>query len=395
MSAASLFDDREFAERHQRVRERMAEEGLDAIIGYSNAKAKGVVWWLSNYYVRFTGAQTRKDGSYFQFGSCAVLFPREGEPTLVTDQPWDVDRARELSIFSDTSYADNFGVDFGAVIAREGYKKVGIDNWFIFPAMHYLPLVEQAPDCAFEPTLLVEQTYRVKSPREIEVVRRAEDVAVKAVMAGIDAVDVGVSEFEFALACDHAMRKHGELEVAASAIVAGGRNTSTGSGLPMNEGSYVMQRGDWALFDICPSYGGYAGDISRMCVAGKLSDLDANLRRMYDTTLRMNEEVIADVRPGVTPVQLNRLAQQIADDGGFGAEKIDLLGHSVGPDIHDPPDYYYDDAPLEEGMTITIEPCLLAPGVAGTRVEDVVLVTADGCEVLSADAPKELRGSED
>lgn len=395
MSLKSVFSQAEFAERHRRVRERMEREGLDAIIAYSNAKAKGVVWWLGNYQVRFTGAQTREDGSYFQFGSCAILFPRDGEPSLVTDQPWDVDRAREVSVFADTRYSENFGVEFGARIRREGYRKVGIDNWFLYPAMHYLPLVEAAPDVSFVPTDLVEDTYKIKSPKEIELIRRAEDVAVTAVEAGLAAVGVGVREYDFALACEHAMRKHGELEIAGSSIIAGGARTSTASSLPTHEDDYVMQRGDWAMFDICPSYAGYAGDICRMVVAGKVSDVDPQLRRMYETTRRMNEEVIAAIKPGVTPLELNRLAQGIADEGGFGAQKIGLLGHSLGPDIHDRPDYYFDDEPLEENMTITVEPCLLQPGVAGTRVEDVVLVTADGCEVLSAAASKELRGSED
>lgn len=391
----SSFTEEEFADRHRRIREAMDREGLDAIVAYSNAKAKGVVWWLGNYFVRFTGAQTRKDGSYFQFGSCAILFPRDGEPQLVTDQPWDVDRARELSLFEDTRYADNFGIDFGAVIAREGYRKVGIDNWFLYPAMHYLPLVEQAPDTEFVPTQLVERTYRIKSPAELAIMRKSEDAAVAAVMAGMDAVDVGVSEFEFALACEYALRKHGELELAGSSIISGGSNTATGSGLPMHEGSHVMQPGEWAMFDICPSYGGYAGDISRMRVAGKVSDVDPHLRKMYDTTVAMNQAVIEAIKPGVTPWQLNKLAMEVAEKGGFGDQKIDLLGHSLGPDIHDPPDYYYDDEPLVENMTITVEPCLLEEGVAGTRVEDVVVVTADGCEVLSEAAPRELRGSQD
>ena len=393
MSAKSQFTDAEFAERHDRLREAMAKEGLDAIVGYSNAKAKGVVRWLSNYYVRFTGMQSKEDGSYFQFGSCGILFPREGEPILVTDQTWDVTRAEDISAIDDTKHSFNFGADFGPVIAREGYKRVGIDNWFIFPAMHYLPLVEAAPDASFEPTYLVEQTYRVKSPKEIELTRKAEEVAMKAVEAGFAAVDIGVREYDFALAAENEMRKHGELEVAGSSIIMGGPGTATVSGLPMQEGSYVMERGDWALFDCCPSYGGYSGDICRMIVAGKLSDLDPYLKKMYDVTKMINERSIEKVKPGVTPRELNAYAQELADREGFGSQKIELLGHSLGPDMHDPPDFFYDDTPLEENVTITIEPCMAETGKGGTRVEDVVLVTADGCEVLTEAAPKDLRGT--
>jgi Xaa-Pro aminopeptidase len=395
VSIKSVFDEREFEQRHERIRERMRNEGLDALIAYSNAKAKGPVRYLANYHVRFTGAQTKKDGSYFQFGSCALLFPLDGEPILLTDQPWDIDRAKELSLFDDTRYADNFGGIFGERIEQENFGKVGIDNWFLFPAMHYLALRDTAPSAEYVPTQLIEHVYKVKSPKEIELIRKAEQAAVNGVQEGLDAVGVGVSEFDFALACDHGLRRHGDLEVAASMIVSGGPNTATGSGLPDRESAYVMQRGDWALFDVCPAYEGYAGDISRMVVAGSIGDLDPMLKRMYDTTLQMNEAVIEAIKPGVTPWQLNKIAMEISDKTEFKDNKIDLLGHSLGPDIHDPPDYYYDDEPLEENMTITVEPCLLMPGVAGTRVEDVVLVTADGCEVLSADSPKELRGSED
>jgi Xaa-Pro aminopeptidase len=387
------FDRSDFEERHRKVRERMEAEGLDALIGYSNAKVRGVVRYLTDYYVRFVGAQSQRDGSYQMFGSCAVLFPLDGDPVVVTDQPWDEERAKELSIFENTHYAENFGTEFGRLIAERGYRSLGIDNWFVYPAIHYLPLQELAPEVSIKPTMLVEDVYKIKTPKEIELIRKAEIAAMRAVDAGFEAVRVGATEFEFALAAEYALRANGELELAGGSIISGGPNTGTGSSLPEHDGSYVMKSGDWALFDICPGYAGYAGDISRMVVAGDLDDLDPKLREMYETTRRMNEEVIKAIKPGVTPKQLNDLAEDVARDGGFLENKIGLLGHSVGLDIHDPPDYYYDGEPLVENMCITVEPCLLMPGVAGTRVEDVVRVTADGCEVFTADSPKELRGT--
>lgn len=395
INTAGVFDAAEFAQRHQRVRERMRAEGLDAVVAYSNSKAKGCVRYLANYYTRFTGAQNTREGGYFQFGSCALLFPLDGPPRMVTDQPWDVERAQALSVFDDTDYAENFGLDLGSRIVKEGYREVGIDNWFIFPAAHYLGLRETAPEVRFVPTMLIEETYRVKSAKELELMRLAERAAVKGVEAGRAAVGVGVREYDFALAADYEIRKNGDLETAGNAIIAGGPKTATGSGLPTQSDSYVMRSGDWAMFDLCPAYEGYAGDICRMVVAGNMKDLDPRLNGMYEVNREINERVIEAVRPGVTPKQLNQLATEIADRSEYGACKIELLGHSLGPDMHDPPDYYYDDRPLEQDMTITIEPCFLMKGVGGCRVEDVVVVTADGCEVLSAESPKELRGTDD
>lgn len=390
----TTFDASDFAARQQKVRERMRAEGFDALIAYSNAKVRGCVKYLANYFTKFVGAQSQEDGTYQMFGSCALLLPREEEPVLLTDQPWDEDRAKEVSVIPETRYAGNFGVELGRIVAERGYRKVGIDNWFIYPALHYLPLRELAPEASFEPTQLIEHVYKIKEPKEIALIRKAEEAAMRGIEAGFAAVGVGVSEFEFALAAEVAMRTYGELELAGLSIICGGSNTSTGTGLPSQEGSYVMRSGDWALFDITPSYGGYAGDISRMIVAGDLADLDPRLRRMYDTTLRINEEILSRVGPGVIPRKLNQLAQEMADEAGFGRNKIGLLGHSLGVDMHDPPDYYFDDSPLEEGMCVTVEPSLLWPGLGGTRVEDVVVVTSDGCENLTEDCPKELRGTD-
>ena len=83
------------------------------------------------------------------------------------------------------------------------------------------------------------------------------------------------------------------------------------------------------------------------------------------------------------------VATEVATQEGVAEYKIELVGHGVGLDIHDIPDYYYDDRPLRANEVFTIEPCLLKPGVAGTRIEDVVVVQDDGCEVLTK-APRGL-----
>jgi Xaa-Pro aminopeptidase len=148
------------------------------------------------------------------------------------------------------------------------------------------------------------------------------------------------------------------------------------------------------MFDLTPAHRGYAGDICRMRVAGRAGDLDPRLRRLYDATLRINETLISAIRPGVIPADLDRQAAEIADDAGFGDNKLGLTGHGLGLDMHEAPDYYYDRRPLEPGMVFSVEPCLAIPDVGGARIEDIVLVAEGGCEVLSEAAPKDLRGSE-
>lgn len=372
----------------------MADEGLDAIVAYSNAKLQGCVQYLANYSVRFVAANTLPDGSYTTAGSCAVLFAREeDEPVLLVDQRWDELRAKDVSVLPETRFSESLGAELGDLIAKRRYRKVGIDNWFIFPAMHYLAARKHAPSADLQPTQLIEHVYKRKTDAEIERIRRAESAGAHALEAALDAVHVGASEHEIGLAADYAMRQLGDLELAGGMVVAAGPNTVTASGLPTRASSYVMRRGDWVMLDICPRYDGYAGDICRMFVAGDIDDVDDFRSGLHAAALTILDEAIRAIKPGVIPRALNDLAESVARELGVGDYKTTTLGHGLGIDLHDIPDFRWDPWPLEPGMCITIEPCLIVPGVTGVRIEELVAVTETGCEILSAESPPALRGS--
>jgi Xaa-Pro aminopeptidase len=383
----------ELTGRHERVRSALREGEFDALIAYSTAKVAANVRYLTNYFVRFAGMQNMREGGYHMFGSCAVLFPADGEPMVRTDQPWDIARAKEISMFPDTAYAGLFAEDLGPVIRDRGYRRVAIDNWYLFPAREFMALTEIAPDVEFVPSHLMSELRRIKSEEELAIIRRSASLAVEAVETSLDSVRVGANEYDVVLLCEETMRRGGDIELAGGSISGCGPNTSTGSWVPSRTQSRAMAAGEWVMMDVCPRVDGYAGDISRHRVAGDVNDLDPRLRKMYDVALQMSEEVRKAIRPGVTGRELNSLAEQIADGEGLLDNKIGLLGHGLGLDIHDIPDFYFDDSVLSPGEVITVEPCLLLEGVGGVRIEDMVLVTEDGSETLTEAADRELRGS--
>jgi Xaa-Pro aminopeptidase len=383
----------ELSRRHERVRTALIEGGFDALIAYSTAKVAANVRYLTDYFVRFAGMQNMREGGYHMFGSCAALFPTEGEPMVRTDQPWDIARAKEISIFPDTEYEGLFAQDFGPVIRARGYRRVAIDNWYIFPAREFMALREAVPEVEFVPSHLMSEVRRIKSEEELAIMRRSAALAVAAVETSLDAVKVGADEYDIVLLCEETMRRGGDIELAGGSISGCGPNTSTGSWVPSRTQSRAIEAGEWVMMDVCPRVDGYAGDISRHRVAGDLSSLDPRLKRMYDVALLMSQEVRKAIKPGVSGRELNSLAEQIADGEGFLDNKIGLLGHGLGLDIHDIPDFYYDDSVLSPGEVITVEPCLLLEGVGGVRIEDMVLVTEDGSETLTNTADRELRGS--
>jgi len=375
----------EYAARRRRVQEALEAENLDAVIAYSTAKVQANVRYLSRYYVRWTGMQTREDGSYYLFGSAACLLPKgDDEPIVRTDQPWDVDRCREVSMFPDAGHAADLAADLGPAIRKRGYERVAIDNWYVFPAREYLKLQQECPDTEFVPSHLMSEVRRVKSSTEQAIMREASRVADAAVTKALDAIEVGGSEYEIQLICEFEMRSGGDLHPSGESIGGCGPHTATGSFQPTRYNDRPMQAGEWVMLDVCPRVEGYNADISRHRVVGDISDLDPELIRMYDTCHLMSQEVIRAIRPGVSGRELNKLALDIASAEGFGPNKIGLLGHGVGIDIHDIPDYYYDDSPWQVGEIVTVEPCLLMPGVAGVRIEDMVLVTEDGSETLTS-----------
>jgi Xaa-Pro aminopeptidase len=383
----------ELTGRHERVRSALREGEFDALIAYSTAKVAANVRYLTSYFVRFAGMQNMREGGYHMFGSCAVLFPADGEPMVRTDQPWDIARAKEISMFPDTAYAGLFAQDLGPVIRDRGYRRVAIDNWYLFPARELMALTEIAPGVEFVPSHLMSELRRIKSADELAIIRRSASLAVEAVETSLDAVKVGANEYDIVLLCEETMRRGGDIELAGGSISGCGPNTSTGSWVPSRTQSRAMAAGEWVMMDVCPRVDGYAGDISRHRVAGDVSDLDPRLLKMYDVALQMSEEVRKAIKPGVTGRELNTLAEQIADGEGLLDNKIGLLGHGLGLDIHDIPDFYYDDSVISPGEVITVEPCLLLEGVGGVRIEDMVLVTEDGSETLTDAADRELRGS--
>jgi Xaa-Pro aminopeptidase len=385
------ISDAEYADRTRAVREAAEAEGFDAIVAYSTAKVVANVRYLTSYYTRFSGHQHTREKGYYMFGACAALVPVDGEPLLRTDALWDVVRAGEMSKYPNVDGSVAIGADLGRAIADRGLKRVGIDNWFLFPAEDYLALKAAAPETELVPTWAISRIRGVKSPAELERHRRAEVIAVAAVKAGMDAVEPGANEYEVGLAAEEVLRRLGDFETAGGAIISAGANSATGSSLPTRE--KTIKRGEWVLFDVLPRFDGYAGDIARMRFAGDPDDLTEELRHLHATTLTMNEEVRQIVRSGVTPAQLNAVALEVAEEAGLGENKIELLGHATGLDIHDIPDYFTDETPLRVGEVLTIEPCLLKEGLAGTRIEDVVIVTADGHELLT-DTPRGLFAGE-
>jgi Xaa-Pro aminopeptidase len=261
---------------------------------------------------------------------------------------------------------------------------------------------------------LLDEMRLIKRPEEIETMRRAGEISAAAHERAMRAARAGRFEYEIEAEILHEFRRHGAQAPAYSPIVAGGEHACV---LHYVDNNAVLKPGTLLLVDAGCELEGYAADITRTFpVDGAFS---APQRDIYELVLAAQAAAIAAVRPGNTwnvphDAAVAVLAQGMIDLGllrGTLAAALESeaykrfymhrTGHWLGLDVHDAGDYRRDGTwrTLEPGMVLTVEPgCYVRPGEGvaerfaniGVRIEDDVLVTASGCEVLTAGAPKSV-----
>jgi Xaa-Pro aminopeptidase len=232
---------------------------------------------------------------------------------------------------------------------------------------------------------LVEAERAVKEPGEIERIRAAaalaDDIYAWVEEQGL----VGRTEREVALALEHEMRLRGAEDPSFPSIVAAAENGALPHATPRD---VPIPAGTLVTLDLGCRLDGYCSDCTRTWATGVLPDA---LAEIHALVLRAQETALAAVRAGPTGEEIDAVAREIITAAGHGDHFGHGLGHGVGLEVHEAPRLSPTgtDA-LVAGNVVTVEPGVYVPGLSGARIEDLVVVTEDGCDVLSG-APKALR----
>ena len=239
------------------------------------------------------------------------------------------------------------------------------------------------PDSALVPLRGVIQELRlVKDEDEIQAMRAAQDLADRVYSEVRPMIRAGVRELDVALAIEQKLREAGASS-AFEVIVASGPRGAMPHGVASGR---VIQDGDLVTVDMGAKLAGYNSDMTRTVAVGTPS---AEMKRVYNAVLEAEEAAVKAVKAGVRAADLDKLARDILTRHGLGEAFAHSLGHGVGLEVHEGPGLRgTSEDVLQSGMVITIEPGAYLPNVGGVRIEDLVLVTEDGYEVLSH-APKE------
>ncbi|NVO10796.1 MAG: aminopeptidase P family protein [Bacteroidales bacterium] len=248
------------------------------------------------------------------------------------------------------------------------------------------------PNLEIEPAeFFVGKLRSVKSVQEISYIRKASNITSDGLISAMKLAKPGVWEYELQAAIEYEYTRQGAMLRGFTSIIGSGLNNLI---LHYSDNTRQTQTGDLVVMDVGAKYKGYSTDITRTIpISGKFTDAQ---KEIYNMVLKVQKDVISVIKPGISSHDLDKLAKEGFKKMGYDKFLIHGITHSVGLDVHD----VLPDPVLKPGMVITVEPGLYfkpndttAPEKYrgfGVRIEDTILITENGCEILSKNAPKEI-----
>jgi len=374
-----LIGQEDFLSHFEQLHGAMELNGFDVLMVY----AQGTRGMYSNL-LYLTG--------YYDFDpslQCVLLIHADGSVRLLANSEWDLDRASRTSWIDRRAMASC--ADVPSELARHCHTRrlaegrIGVVGLELLPLAFFRGLESGLPHADLvSATSLVAERRLLKNPREIETMRGAAEITATSIRAGMACLREGISELETLAVCVRTMLENRGDELAFTPEVSFGYMTEV-CAAPAS--ANTLKQGDMVLFDLGCIFKHYVGDLSRTCVFGSPSREQRTIR---DVVVGAQSAAILAARPGAASSEVDLAAREVVRRAGYGEFFNHGLGHGLGLDHHEPPYIESDDSTLlKPGMVFTVEPGIYVPGVGGARIEDVVVITDTGSEVISPRADDE------
>ena len=269
------------------------------------------------------------------------------------------------------------------VIEKEHITRMGYEDEYM-TAADFRRFSEKL-HCELVPATELLWTLRaVKDQAELDCMIQAQRIAEKALADILGEIRPGVTEKEIAALLLYKMLHYGAEDKSFDPIVVSGPNGSLPHGVPSEK---PIQAGEFVTMDFGCKFGGYCSDMTRTVAVGHVTE---EMETVYNTVLKAQLAGIAAAKAGVTGAAVDGAARRVIADAGYGPYFGHSFGHSVGVEIHENPNATPSNSkPLPAGVVISAEPGIYLPGKLGVRIEDVIVITEQGCQDITL-APKEL-----
>ncbi len=323
-------------------------------------------------------------------GSAAHLLVEPDQVTLFTDGRYRFQAQAQTSGIDVEISSGDSRPSLVAAVRKRRLRRLGFEaNRLAYDTFAYLEA--QVPHCQLVPVrAAVEHLRLFKSPAEVEAIRRSLALNAEAFEAACARAEPGWTESRLAAEIEFRMRTLGAEGPSFPTIVASGPHGALPHAQPRAE---AMEPQSLTVVDQGAMLSGYCSDMTRMIAFGHP---DAVQKELFRAVLAAQEAALEAIRPGVECRSVDSRARRVLRGAHVDGVRLDTVfvhstGHGLGLEVHEGPRI----APrqrqrLQEGMVVTVEPGVYLEGCAGVRIEDVVVVTRDGCEVLTH-TPRELR----
>ncbi|MBC8506661.1 MAG: aminopeptidase P family protein [Anaerolineales bacterium] len=363
-----------FLQRHQKLAQVLKQQELDALAlnpGPSLPYLTGMHFHMSERPV-------------------VVIFSADQDPIIVLPQLEALkiqNLPYKIQAFPYDENPSNWVKAFRGAIEAGGFEKgrVGVEPR-AFRVLELDFLKEAAPEAQFvSGEAAVAELRMRKDASEVSNMREAAQIAQSALQATLPMIKPGVTEKEIATELIMQLLRHGShSKVPFSPIVSGGPNSANPHAAPSDR---KLENGDLLVIDWGANVKGYFSDITRTFAIG---EVDPELKLIAEIVMKANATGHATAKPGIPAGQVDDATRAVIDEAGYGEFFTHRTGHGLGLEGHEEPYIRSDNQILlEVGMSFTIEPGIYLPGRGGVRIEDDVVVTADGLESFT-DLPREL-----
>jgi len=315
-----------------------------------------------------------------EFTGEGALVVREAETLLITDSRYTEQARRETAGIRIEEERDWMGAGLARILRGLGIVRVAFASRRV--SHHWADAAGKLEGLTFVPVADPTSELRsIKSREEIECLRKAARLADDALSRLVPEIHAGMDEAQVALRLEWEMREAGSEGVAFDINVSTGENSALNHYNPVLA-RRKLRRGDLLLLDFGACVEGYRSDMTRTLSVGAPSD---EARTIYEVTLQANLAGIAAARAGATGIEVDAVAREVIRKAGYGERFGHGLGHGIGLEVHEKPALSPQSKDtLAVGMVTTIEPGIYLPGIGGVRIEDDVVITEGGCDVITS-----------
>ncbi len=347
------------------------EEELDAVVILNSVKPH-----IDKTFFYLTGLQ---DGL---FENCGIIAYPDHTAELCTSK-LEADSAEKAEIPT-FIMEDREELEEWLEENLSGLKKIGINASEI--TYRAFERIEDATDAEIvDISDAIAEARNRKDEKEIEILDKAGTIASEVAEEITDHIEKGMKEYEIAAEITYLMKKKGATGDAFEVIAGSGPNSAEPH---YTSGERELKKGDFLVLDFGALYKRYRSDITRTYIIDEASDRQ---KKMYETVLEAQKAAFEKIEPGVEGAEVHNAAKEVIDSTEFEGKFIHGLGHSIGLSTHDGSGLSPNvEVKLEPGMVFTVEPGIYISDLGGVRIEDDIVVTEDGYDLLT-DADKDMK----